>query len=134
MAYREYSPEELRQMQLEAAQRVREMQRQARQRLEGSQQVYSSRSAPPAPPRMEAGIREEQAVFHQTPVAPNSHSPSSPTAARQQMPAAGNMLGLSGLMGMDGDRLTILLLTLLLSSQGQCSPGLMAALFWLMAD
>ena len=134
MAYREYSPEELRQMQLEAAQRVREMQRQARQRLEGSQQTYSQ-SVSPAPSRPAAYVRDEQPVFQHT-SSPNRdyHQQSSPSTSRHQMPAGGNLLGLSGLMGMDGDRLTILLLTLLLSSQGQCSPGLMAALFWLMAD
>ena len=36
------------------------------------------------------------------------------------------------MMGGDSDRLTLLLLMLLLSADGQCSPSLMAALFWLM--
>ena len=121
MAYREYSPEELRQMQLEAAQRVREMQRQARERLEGSRRPSVSQqpetvptvSRPVEVPRTESPRQQPYHTIRDTP---------------------SGLLGLSGLMGMDGDRLTILLLMLLLSSQGQCSPGLMAALFWLMAD
>lgn len=134
MAYREYSSDELRQMQLEAAERVREMQRQARQRLEGTQQTYSQQMSPATSVPVEH-TRNEQPVLRQTlSAAANNHQQSSSSTARHQVPAAGNLLGLSGLMGMDGDRLTILLLTLLLSSQGQCSPGLMAALFWLMAD
>ncbi len=121
MAYREYSPEELRQMQLEAAQRVREMQRQARERLEGSRrpsvsqqsETISPVSRPVEVPITESPRQQPHHTIRDTP---------------------SGLLGLSGLMGMDGDRLTILLLMLLLSSQGQCSPGLMAALFWLMAD
>lgn len=135
MAYREYSPEELRQMQLEAAQRVREMQRQARERLEGSQQAYSSQSASPAPSRPAASYTRNEQPTHQhtSSPAPDYYQQPSQPATRHRMPS-NDLFGLSGLMGMDGDRLTILLLTLLLSSQGQCSPGLMAALFWLMAD
>ncbi len=135
MAYREYSPEELRQMQLEAAQRVREMQRQARQRLEGSQRAYSSQSASPAPsePAASQTRNEQPSHQHTSSPMPNDYRQTFPPAIRRRMPS-NDLFGLSGLMGIDGDRLTILLLTLLLSSQGQCSPGLMAALFWLLAD
>ncbi len=133
MAYREYSPEELRQMQLEAAQRVREMQRQARARLEGSQQSFSNQT-------VSQPAHHNQPDTHQPEYHPST--PTQPEPSRQQtlhhtnrqgMPST-DLFGLSELMGMDGDRLTLLLLMLLLSSQGQCSPGLMAALFWLMAD
>ena len=121
MAYREYSPEELRQMQLEAAQRVREMQRQARERLEGSRRPSVSQQ-PETVPTVSRPVE-----------VPLTESPrQQPHHTIRDTPSG--LLGLSGLMGMDGDRLIILLLMLLLSSQGQCSPGLMAALLWLMAD
>ena len=89
MAYREYSPEELRQMQLEAAQRVREMQRQARERLEGSQQAYSSQSASPAPSRPAASYtRDEQPTRqHTSSPAPDYYQQPSQPATRHRMPS-----------------------------------------------
>ena len=41
-------------------------------------------------------------------------------------------MGQLGILGGDSDRAMLMLLLLLLSRQGSCSPGLIAALFWLM--
>ena len=148
MASREYTPEQLQAMQQEAAARVREMQRRARARLEGTAAGAEKQEPPPEPPHTEASPghtpqhtqpQEDAAPSIPTlspPVPPQSH-----TASAQQSTSAAMQSGyapvfpLSGLLGMtggDSDRLTLLLLMLLLSADGQCSPGLMAALFWLM--
>lgn len=107
-----YSPEELRRMQEEAARRVREMQRQARARLEGGQ------PAPPQePPRLSPPV---------PPKRPPAPPPSPPPAGLD------GLMGQLGMLGGDSDRAMLLLLLFLLSRQGSCSPGLIAALFWLM--
>lgn len=135
MPSREYTPEQLQAMQQEAVARVREMQRRARARLEGRPEPvkpaeHTSEEPPPAspppipslsppvPPRQTQNIPEQQAI-----------------PAMQSGLGAPSLSPLSGLLGMlggDSDRITLLLLMLMLSTDGQCSPSLMAALFWLM--
>ena len=101
-------------MQEEAAGRVREMQRQARARLEGVQ------PAPPQdPPRLSPPVPPKRAA---SPPAPPHHPPA----------GLDGLMGQLGILGGDSDRAMLMLLLLLLSRQGSCSPGLIAALFWLM--
>lgn len=143
MASREYTPEQLQAMQQEAAQRVREMQRRARARLEGTAAAEKQEPSP-------EHTLTESAAGHTQPQEPAAPSiptlsppvpPQSHTSSAQQNAAAAMqggyapvfpLSGLLGMMGGDTDRLTLLLLMLLLSADGQCSPSLMAALFWLM--
>ena len=116
MAAYDYTPEQLRQMQREAAERVREMQRRARARLEGGQPVPR-----PQPP--------ERPIPHLSP--PVSPPPrEKPSAGLAE--GLGGLLGQMGIRGGDSDRMLLMLLLMLLSREGSCSPGLIAALFWLM--
>ncbi len=101
-------------MQEEAAGRVREMQRQARARLEGVQPAL-----PQDPPRLSPPVPPKRAA---SPPAPPHHPPA----------GLDGLMGQLGILGGDSDRAMLMLLLLLLSRQGSCSPGLIAALFWLM--
>ena len=100
----DYSPQQLQKMQQEAAERVRQMQRIARERLE--------RTAAAAPVLSPPG-----AFSSPNPPPPPQNQPPAQTESRP---------------GIDRDRLFILMLIFLLSSDGTCSPGLLAALFWLL--
>ena len=100
----DYSPQQLQKMQQEAAERVRQMQRIARERLE--------RTAAATPVLSPPG-----AFSSPKPPPPPQNQPPAQTESRP---------------GIDRDRLFILMLIFLLSSDGTCSPGLLAALFWLL--
>lgn len=124
----DYTPEQLRQMQQEAAERVREMQRRARARLEGGQPVRETRTAPESRSRSSTGE-----IPYLSPPVPPPPSQSQP----QTQPPVNGLSGLLGQLGLqngsgDSDRTMLMMLLMLLSSQGNCSPGLIAALFWLM--
>lgn len=122
----DYTPEQLRQMQQEAAARVREMQRRARARLEGTQPP--GHGHPGGQP-----VQAEGEIPHLSPPVP-PRNPNPPDAG-----GLGNLLGqlgggfgnLAGGQG-DSDRTMLFMLLMLLSTQGNCSPGLIAALFWLL--
>lgn len=131
MASREYTPEQLQAMQQEAVARVREMQRRARARLEGRPEFPKQaghtpqEDRPVSPPPIPA----------LSPPVPPHPSQGVPGQSTQGSPEASSLSPLSGILGMmggDTDRITLLLLMLMLGTDGQCSPSLMAALFWLM--
>lgn len=124
----DYTPEQLRQMQQEAAERVREMQRRARARLEGGQPAQESRNSHDNHSHSSAGE-----VPYLSPPVPPSQVPNH----SQTQPPVNGLSGLLGQLGLqngsgDSDRSMLMMLLMLLSSQGNCSPGLIAALFWLM--
>ena len=104
----DYSPQQLQKMQQEAAERVRQMQRIARERLERTAAAAPVLSPPGSPPG---------AFSSPKPPPPPQNQPPAQTESRS---------------GIDRDRLFILMLIFLLSSDGTCSPGLLAALFWLL--
>ena len=119
-------------MQQEAAARVREMQRRARARLEGT-------SEPVREHRPETGHPAGQPVH-----TPGDIPPVPPPRGNHAQASSGGVGGLLGQLGMpggmgellgaqgDSDRTMLMMLLMLLSTQGNCSPGLIAALFWLM--
>lgn len=132
----DYTPEQLRQMQQEAAARVREMQRRARARLEGT-------SEPVREHRPETGHPAGQPVHTPGDIPRLSPPVPPPHGNHAQAPSGGlgnilGQLGMPGGMGEllggqgDSDRTMLMMLLMLLSTQGNCSPGLIAALFWLM--
>lgn len=123
MPSKEYTQEEMHRMQREAVDRVREMQKKARARLENGGSPYPNKVpqlSPPVPPSVSAPA-----------AAPKAEAPPTPFGALSLI--AGKS-PLTALIGDDPDRLTILLLMLILSADGRCSPSLMAALFWLMTE
>ena len=108
----DYSPQQLQKMQQEAAERVRQMQRIARERLERTAAAAPVLSPPGSSPGSPPG-----AFSSPNPSPPPQNQPPAQTESRP---------------GIDRDRLLILMLIFLLSSDGTCSPGLLAALFWLL--
>ncbi len=130
MASREYTPEQLQAMQQEAAARVREMQRRARARLEGRPEP-SKPAGHPAPESMP--VSPPPVPDLSPPVPPQRRYEPQPGSSAQAGESSSSPLsGILKMMGGDSDRMTLLLLMLMLSTDGQCSPSLMAALFWLM--
>ena len=128
----DYTPEQLRQMQQEAAARVREMQRRARARLEGTPERRPKTGQPAGQP------------VHTPGDIPRLSPPVPPPRGNHAQASSGGLGSILGQLGMpggmgellggqgDSDRTMLMMLLMLLSIQGNCSPGLIAALFWLM--
>ena len=127
----DYTPEQLRQMQQEAAARVREMQRRARARLEGTPEHRTETGQPAGQPVHTPGDIPRLSPPVPPPRGNHAQAPSGGLGGllgQLGMPGMGELLGGQG----DSDRTMLMTLLMLLSTQGNCSPGLIAALFWLM--
>ncbi len=111
----DYTPQQLQRMQQEAAARVREMQRIARARLEQTEVMQNTVPS----------IHRENPVEDPSVLSPPGTPPSAPNVQPFPSLSIGNL-------SLDSDKLILLMLIFLLSTQGNCSPSLLAALFWLM--